>query len=143
MRRGMGDPITTQDVSTSTGPMSTGGVSSLPWYCFIPGYAMLSPDQCNVFGQATPIPAPPAPGIPAGSLDPNQNPVLPGDPAQTVQDVVTAQGQAWQQKLSAFMGGPSSGCAASDFWCNYGAWVALAGVGIGAFFVFSGRGRRR
>ena len=127
--RGMGA------AADAIGAPGSAGPGSLPWYCHIPGYALLtekSASQCNIFGATPNPPTPATPVIPAGSLDPNQGPATVGSPDQVVGDTAAAQRQQVQdfftQVAAQSNPGTPGSCAVSDFWCNYGLYVFLAGL---------------
>lgn len=114
MRRGMGD-FTTPDCT----PGLPGCVPH--WYCYIPGAA--TPDCLASLVTGT------------------------GELATAAGSTV---GQIAGNVATGAVGGvlaglfrPSSACDPSDWWCQYGIWVLVAGGVAAAAVLFSGKGRRR
>jgi hypothetical protein len=113
VRRGVGD--------FSDPACTPGEKGCVPhWYCYIPG--MATPDCLQSFVTGT------------------------GELAQTVGSTV---GRATAAAATGATGGlfsgllnPNAGCDSSDWWCNYGSFVLIAG-GLVAVFVANQSGRRR
>lgn len=141
----------------SVGPPGSAGAFSLPWVCYIPGYALLSEanaDQCNVHGATPPPPIPRAPVIPAGSEDPNQNPAGPYSVDQVISDTAALQRRQTQEFFSEVAAqqacGTSDRLACGDncdpstlpFYCGLDAAKIglLAALAVGTVFLIGRKG---
>lgn len=114
---------------------------SLPWYCYVPGIAMVAPDTCNIFGNQAPAAgfvAPPAPAAPPQSVW-TTPPASGAEAQQTVQEVTNAQIAAAQQQAADYAPATDE-TGALSFWDKWGMWLVFGGL-IGGILLDRG-GRR-
>jgi hypothetical protein len=128
------------------------GVLGLPWQCWVPGYAMVNPDFCNVYGNpaaslpsAAAITAATVPRPPLGDVTGQATFIV--NEQGTVPDVVAATQRAIAAAQAGGTYDTSGGVpGATDFlaqlWDKYGG-VVLFGLGFVALLALMPAGGRR